>query len=189
MKKTILVDMDDTIENCTEAWVNFLNRRYGTDVDPDSITEWVVSAAFPTLTHEQVYDCVIEDEFWHSVKPFEDAVYYLKKLIDDGHEIYIVTSAQYESIKVKMEDVLFRYFPYIGWDNVIIAKNKQMIRGDILIDDGIHNQVGGKYIRLLYTAPHNRAYDAGANGMIRVHNWAEIYDFISKLTEEETNEQ
>lgn len=181
MSKVILVDMDDTIENCTQAWVNFLNARYGTDVDPDSLTEWTVSLAFPTLTHEQVYDCVIEDEFWESVRPFDDAVHYLKKLTDDGHKIYIVTSAQYESIRIKMEAVLFKYFPYITWKDVIITANKQMIKGDILIDDGIHNHIGGNYIKFLYTAPHNRAFDAEANGMIRVNNWEEIYERISKM--------
>ena len=172
--------MDDTIENCTETWVNFVNRRYGTDVDPDSLTEWVVSAAFPTLTHEQVYACVIEDEFWQTVRPFEDAVYYLKKLIDDGHKIYIVTAAQYESIKVKMEAVLFRFFPYLSWNDVIITSKKQMLKADFLIDDGVHNHLGGDYVKLLYTAPHNRAYDAEANGMIRVNNWEEIYRIISE---------
>lgn len=181
MGKTILVDMDDTIENCTETWVNYVNNRYGTNVDPNSLTEWVVSAAFPTLTHEQVYDCVIEDEFWQQIRPFDDAVYYLKKLINDGHKIYIVTSAQYESIKVKMEAVLFRYFPYLDWKDVIITANKQLLKADVLVDDGVHNHIGGDYLKLLYTAPHNRAYDAEGHGMTRVNSWKEVYAIISTL--------
>jgi hypothetical protein len=43
-----------------------------------------------------------------------------------------------------------------------------MIRGDVLIDDGIHNLEGGDYKKILFTAAHNRNYDAEANGMIRV---------------------
>jgi hypothetical protein len=35
------------------------------------------------------------------------------------------------------------------------------------------------------TAPHNRDYDAEANGMIRVSTWAEIEKVINELTEHE----
>ena len=177
--KTILVDMDDTIENCTEAWVNFVNRRYGTDIRPESLRDWDVSKAFPTLTHEQVYAVTVEDEFWHTVKPIDGAAENMKKLIDDGNRIYIVTCAEYESLRVKMEDVLFKYFPFITWKDVIVASKKQMIKADYLVDDGIHNHIGGDYINLLYTAPHNCEYDAEANGMIRVSSWEEVYRIIS----------
>jgi hypothetical protein len=35
------------------------------------------------------------------------------------------------------------------------------------------------------TAPHNRNYDAEANGMIRVHNWAEIEEVINRISAEQ----
>ena len=52
----------------------------------------------------------------------------------------------------------------------------------ILIDDGIHNLLGGEYKKILMSAPYNKTFDAEANGMIRVRNWAEIYDVISKMS-------
>lgn len=42
-------------------------------------------------------------------------------------------------ILIDMEDLLFRWFPFITWDQVIITSRKQFIKGDVLIDDGIHN--------------------------------------------------
>lgn len=66
---------------------------------------------------------------------------------------------------------------------MIITANKQMIRGDVLIDDGVHNLEGGSYKKILMTAPHNRNYDAEANGMIRVSNWTEIEKSIFDLAE------
>ena len=56
-----------------------------------------------------------------------------------------------------------------------------MIRGDVLIDDGIHNLEGGEYRKLLFTRHYNREYDAEANGMIRVHNWDEIVEIIDHM--------
>ena len=121
------------------------------------------------------------DWFCNAVKPLPGAVEYLKRLQDDGHDIYIVTTSNYLSLKGKMENLLFKYFPFIKWDHVIITSNKQMIRGDVLIDDGVHNLEGGDYFKILMTAPHNRNYDAAANKMIRVDSWENIYRVISVL--------
>ena len=57
------------------------------------------------------------------------------------------------------------------------------VRGDVLIDDGIHNLEGGNYRTILFTAPHNRFYDAEANGMIRVHTWEEVVRIIDDMEE------
>ena len=78
-------------------------------------------------------------------------------------------------------EVLFKYFPFLSWDQVIVTTRKQMIRGDVLIDDGIHNLEGGQYKKVLMTAPHNIHYDAEAHGMVRVNSWKEIEQVIDRL--------
>ena len=80
-----------------------------------------------------------------------------------------------------MDEVLFRYFPFLTWDQVIVTTRKQLIRGDVLIDDGIHNLEGGNYRKILFTAPHNRYYDAAAHDMIRVNSWEEIVPVIDAM--------
>ena len=177
--KTVLVDMDDTIENCTEAWVNYVNRRFGTDVKPESLRDWDVSKAFPTLTREQVYGVTFEEAFWLTVKPIDGAAEYMKKLIDDGNKIYIVSCAAYETMRVKMEDVLFKYFPFIEWNEIIVTYNKKIINADVMIDDGVHNLIGADCVRILMDAPYNRDFNEEAYGMFRVRNWKEIYDLIN----------
>ena len=70
---TILVDMDDTIESLASAWVDYLNARHGTTTKLTDITGWDISKAFPTLTNEQVYAPLFEDDFWDCVKPIDGA--------------------------------------------------------------------------------------------------------------------
>ena len=65
---------------------------------------------------------------------------------------------------------------------MIITCRKQLINGDVLIDDGIHNLEGGAYKKILMTAPHNANYNAEANGMIRVRNWKEIEQVINQMS-------
>lgn len=181
----ILVDMDDTIEHLLDAWIRCLNKRHGTTVKYADVTEWDLCKSFPTLTKEQIYAPLVEDDFWKTVEPMRDAADVLKWAIDEGHEIYIVTATAYETVKSKMENVLFKHFPFISWKNVIIAQNKQMIRGDILVDDAPHNLEGGDYIKLLMTAGHNRLYNAEKNGMYRVDTWQAVKLCICVIAHED----
>ena len=180
----LLVDMDDTIEQLLEAWVRGVNERYGCSVTYDEITSWDVSAAYPGLTREQVYAIPAEPGFWGKVKPIPGAAESLMRLMDAGHDVFIVTATPPEQVQEKMHDLLFKYFPFLSWDQVIVTSKKQMIRGDVLIDDGVHNLEGGDYVKILMTAPHNRSYDAEGNGMIRVHNWKQVETIVQNITSE-----
>lgn len=182
----ILVDMDDVIENLSVTWIDFLNMKYGTNVDRETVRDWDMSKAFPELTPEQVYSPLCDPELWRLVPPKDDAAKYMAKLINDGNEIYIVTNTDYRSVLVKMEEILFKYFPFIDWGHVIITSNKQMIRGDVLVDDGVHNLVNGEYEKILFDTPYNREFNAEAHGMIRVSSWEEVYNVLTSLSARQT---
>lgn len=186
-KPVLLIDIDDTIEELLVAWCHWLNWLHYTNVTPDDIRDWDMQKAFPTLTKEEIYEPINRDDFWQTVPPKQDAMEYVKKLYDEGYEIYLCTSTDYRNVKVKYEHIVQKYFPYIEWNHVIIANNKQMIRADYLIDDGVHNLENGDFTKILMTAPHNRDYDAEANGMYRVSHWKEVYDIIHKSESEEVN--
>lgn len=180
---TILVDADDTIECLLEAWLGVLNERYGANVALDDVTEWDVSRNFPQLSRDLVYEPLREGEIWERVQPRLDAVEYLKKLKDDGHKIYIVTATHHANFNVKMEQVLLKYFPYIKRTDVIVAYNKSMVRGDVRVDDGVHNLENCNGLKILIDMPHNRGYDAEANDMHRVSHWRDVYELITQYSE------
>ncbi|MDO5434814.1 MAG: hypothetical protein Q4G19_00430 [Clostridia bacterium] len=178
---TILVDMDDTMELLLEAMVRSTNRKYHRNASVDDVTDWDMVCAYPGLTKRQILDSMCENGFWDDIRPVPGAPEALKHFMDEGHDVYVVTATEFAHIKGKMEGVLFRYFPFIPWDHVIITSKKQMIRGDVLIDDGVHNLEGGAYKKILITAPYNKDYDAEGNGMIRVHSWDEIVSVIDAM--------
>lgn len=180
---TVLIDMDDVIERLALAWVEYVNEKYGTCVSIDDVHDWDMSLAFPGLTREQVYGAELDDALWDRVKPMPGADCAMRKLLGDGHEIYIVTSTLYPTLKAKMDRVLFRYFPYIPWEHVIITSHKQMVKGDVLVDDNPRNLEGGDYRKILFTAHHNKTFDEKTIGAIRVNNWEEAYGEICKIAE------
>ena len=186
---TILIDMDDTIELLVHAWVEVLNERYGYSQTVEDVTDWDVTKAFPGLTREQTYGVIAEPDFWDRVKPVPGAAEVIERFIAAGHDVYVVTASDFNQVQSKMENVLFKYFPFFTPADVIITKKKQLIKADILIDDGFHNLVGGDYHKILVDAPYNRDFDERSEGMIRVYNWDEIekavYDYagINSLLE------
>lgn len=179
--ETVLIDIDDTISDLLSAWLKTLNEKYGTSVYRDDVTDWDMRTFYPSLTREQIFEPLHHNGFWKTVKPKPDAMEYVEKLFNEGYNVFLCTSTDYRNIRAKYEYIVKRYFPYIEWNHVIIASNKQMIQADYLIDDGIHNLENGNFIKILMTAPHNRNYDAKANGMYRADNWKEVYDFIHKV--------
>ena len=183
----ILIDADDVLENMTESWINRINEKYGTSVKLADSREWDLSKAFPSLTREQVYGTEGDEEIYASLKPIEGAVEYTKRLISDGHELYIVTNTPYFAYAYKMKYALLRYYPHIGEKRVIVTANKKMVKGDVLIDDGVHNLIGGDYRKILVSAPYNEDFDAESNGVIRVKSWKDIYDVICGMQQEENN--
>lgn len=180
-KLTILVDMDDTIEQLLAGWVAYLNKRYGTQARPEDSRAWDVSQLFPTLTHDEVYSVLLEDALWHTVQPIPGAAEALQQLRRDGHRVLVVTASAYQTLPAKMDGLLFRYFPFFTWEDVIVTHHKQLIRGDVLVDDGPHNLEFGAYARILMSAPYNRGYDAPGHGMVRVENWQEAYEAICRI--------
>lgn len=179
---TILVDMDDTIENLLDNWIHWLNVKHGTSVKPDEVIDWEIDRFFPTLTRHEVFEPIFTEDFWDTVTPKEDAIYYVKRLIDDGYKVYICTNTNYKTMKPKMDKVLFKYFDYLTWNNVIVTGNKQMVKADFLVDDGVHNLVGGSYKGILMDAPHNWYFDEEEYGITRVKNWKEVYNLIKEST-------
>lgn len=177
---TILVDMDDCIEDLSVAWVDYLNTMYGTTVAHSELKEWDMTKAFPELTAQQVYGVLEDPALWANVSPLPGAVKYVRKLIEDGNQVFICTASQPNTIATKLSLVLFRYFPYLRPEDVIVANRKQMIKGDILIDDGFHN-FGGQPMGFLFTANHNKSItdeELSKVNAVRVNNWKEAYDLI-----------
>lgn len=172
----ILVDLDNVLINTGQAWVDTLNNRYGTTVKYDDVSEWDMSKFFPTLTRDEVYEPLSTGEVWSSASPIPGAQDALAKLINDGHDVYVVTSSSLNTIGKKWTDILQTFFPMIRHNNVIVSHRKQMIDADILIDDAPFNLKGGRYFSILFDAPHNRSETD--SGLTRAANWDEAYGIV-----------
>lgn len=182
MKKLrILCDADDTIENLTSHWLDELNRKHNKNVKKEDLKIWDLTTAYPDLTPEMVLEPLYCNEFWSRITPIEDSAYYLEKLLEDGHELFIVTASIYETFDAKVAKLL-ELFPFLKSEQIILAQYKQIISGDVLIDDAVHNLLGGSYRKLLFNQPNNSYFNEKEYDITRVFSWKDAYEKISMMT-------
>ena len=184
-KETILVDMDDVLLDLIPHWVSIINKTFGTSVTEDDITDWNIENCFPTLTKEQVFSIVMLSDTWETIPPTKDGQWFIQKLLDDGYKVKIVTASYYQTITPKIHRFL-QLYPMLTWEDITITSDKQSIIGDVIIDDAIHNLIGGTTeLKILIDKPHNQnATLLTDDVMHRAYSLNDVYCLIEFFSKE-----
>jgi 5'(3')-deoxyribonucleotidase len=172
------LDFDGTINNMLETWIDWLNQRHGTTVKIEDVVEWELTKVFPTVSKKDLFAPLSDPDYWSAVTFKPNAVKVIKKLIDEGHEIYIVTSSHYRTLPPKIDKCLLAYLPFIKKENIIITYNKALINCDVLLDDAEHNLINFKGIKVLFDAPYNKKSTVAD---FRITSWEDFYELVTEL--------
>lgn len=177
----ILCDMDDVVAECTAYWLTLLNRYYGEELRPQDITDWHLWKFCKNATREQVYSHLADPGFFLHLEPVPGAIPSLKKLQDAGHEVVFVTACQHGHADKRRW--IQNHLPGFDLRNVIFAERKELINGDILIDDRIENLEQWKHLNptsypICFARPHNHGYLGG-----KAFSWEGVMVLINLLEE------
>ncbi len=191
MKKfRLLTDMDDVMEDLLVQWLEllkFLQRNNPKYVHKtvNEITDWDIRKFFPMLTIDEVFEPLNTPIIWDMIRPKDGAVQTLEYFNNrDDVDVRILTNSHYSSIPYKRA-FLKKYFPFIGWNQVIITAEKQFVNGDVLVDDNPNNLIGGSYKGILFPAPHNKSFDVTKHSnIIRTIGWDDCKNLITKMIED-----
>jgi len=181
-KLTILVDIDDVLLDLQPHWIGALNSTHGTNVKEEEIATWEIADFFPMLSKEEVFAPVMSNDFWATILPTEDGQWFVQQVLNDGHRIKIATASLYETLPSRMERFL-KLYHMLSWRDVTVTYDKQDIKGDMLIDDAIHNLIGGEYSKILMNKPYNAAIDITGLDMTRVQSLRVAYGIIRSMAE------
>lgn len=181
----IAVDIDDTICNLQEVVIDLFNKRHGTHYTINDFTEYDVMNVLPTQDGLVMRDMYGESGLYDIVKPLPGAQESLEKLINLGHQVYLVTAA---IPKTYGEKVAFinRFFPCIDESHIVCMKHKWMFKADIMIEDNIQTLLAKPYChRICFNQPWNQNVNDWVHDIHRVSGWNEIIDIVNKISESE----
>jgi len=182
--RTILVDMDDTVANLVETWLERYNLLYHDDLKKSDIKSWAIHEYVKPEVGRRIYDLLSTGSIYDDVKPIEGALQGIQTLRDMGHRVVFVTSYFNEQkvFWLQRHGLLIDY-PYKDgrWQtarDVIMTNDKNMILGDLLIDDRPDNLENFRGGAILFTQPWNERLVYPEAG--RANNWKEIIEIVKR---------
>lgn len=201
VKMRIGIDIDNVISNFNEVLLNeFINhdKELGNSGIPNEKADYITRGMF-NWTENEVND------FYHnnieriakSLTVIDGAKEYIDKLKQDGHIIYIITgrdngeySDPYNMTKEWLNKFNIFYNELIltnAYKNDKHGKTEKCLENniDIMIDDSVHicmDCIESGITTLIMDTPYNRQ-----ENIPRVHNWQELYDYISNYKREKLN--
>lgn len=181
----LCVDVDDVICNLQEVVIDLFNKRYGANYKIEDFTEFNIMNILPTQDAIVMRDMYGEVGLYDKVKPMPEAQKALEKLINLGHQVYLVTAAIPKTYGEKVAFIK-RFFPYIDESRIICMKHKHLLKCDIMIEDNLQTILEGThYHRILIDKPWNHFDKDWVYGINRCYNWNEILEAINNIVEEE----
>ena len=180
------IDLDNVCVTTTQAVCDYINERLPVHITLEDITTYSIEAALPEQFKWIASSAFRDKLMWQKVQIIDDAVKYIEKLYNDGHEIYFVTSSLPENMRKKINHLSrnMHFLPkeYIE-KHTINIQTKQLLDIDILIDDCIDQLKKPRwYISICLDYPWNRNYFE--KSLYHCKNWEQIYERI-KIIEKE----
>lgn len=154
----ILLDCDDVITNFLGHLVETWNQTVQDEtkkIDIEDIKSWDLSK----YADPSIYDIFRSQGFFEELRAKEYSISTIKQLIESTrYDIYVVTDCGTPYELAEKLRWFQRYIPEFNTLRIISIKEKDMIRGDILVDDKIANlDACARYMDcIIYDMPSNQ---------------------------------
>ena len=174
--------------------INYLNERLPIKISIEDVKTYCIENALPDEYKWVVDNGFRDSRFWKKVSLIDGAYDTIKRLYDEGHDIYFVTSSLPSNLKKKIGHLTrsLDFFPadYV-WRHTVNIHNKQLLRLDVLCDDALFNLNGDReYYSICMDMPYNQTDELIPN-FTRVKDWSEVYGkikMVESLIKENENE-
>ncbi|MCV6599890.1 MAG: hypothetical protein OIF36_05405 [Alphaproteobacteria bacterium] len=200
----ILLDMDGVILKYSKAFLDFLSSKTGTKYNIEEIKQWGFSETVKDLTQTEI-NTYLEEMMRlpeiEQIEPEKNAIKIIKKLKNDGHLIYIVSSSLPEDSPEITTERRTRYLNKLFGDNFfeeiyLLPLNLKSHKGhgnkqdiliqfsgnqSILLDDSIKNCEQGLSCGIKNSFLFSQNWNLSNNNLQRVMSWEEFYLKVNEL--------
>lgn len=171
MIKKIIVDIDGVLADIYSQFRKFELEDLGANQDLSEITGKLEEEAF---VNGEMY--MAAKGFFRNAPVIEGCIEVLEKL-NKVYDVFIVSAAtKFPNSMAEKQEWLLEHFPFITWEQLAFCGTKELIKGDIMIDDHFKNLDRFHGRTILFSQPHNM--NRSENGHARVGNWEEISQLL-----------
>lgn len=188
----IILDQDQVICDWLQRILQWYNEDKKTSYTKNDIEGWGVTMNLGPHSEDFLRSAMRYPELYRDLDPIECAIPSVKKLIADGHDVLIATAVPKcagIAYHGKLE-WLRRNMPFFPLNNFIAIHRKDLIDGDILLDDGLHNIapwiMKKNRIGVIFDNPWNKDEsklpkpDNGSK-LYRIGHWNEFLTLVDNL--------
>jgi 5'(3')-deoxyribonucleotidase len=178
--KRILVDVDCVIADLMPAWLSLYNRDYEDHLTVEDITQWGMESLVKPECGKEIYNYLWMASLYDDVEPIDGAISSIRWLRIHNYDVRFVTSGVHAG-KVGwlgrygflLGDGDLRYSP-----SLVIAHDKSLIKGDIMIDDNLKNLNGFSGTGIIFGQPWN---DNHSTGFFRADGgWPDVIQYLAR---------
>lgn len=162
----ILVDVDSTVADLMTEWLRRYNIDYRDNLSAEHITDWDMTQF--VKREAKIYDYLKLPSLYHSVNPIKGAKKGVDYLREMGWRVVFVSAGLWNANK-KFEWLKKHGF-LASEKDFVVAYDKSLVQGDVLIDDKIDNIKDFRGAGILFTQPWNTNWVTGR----RMDSWREI---------------
>lgn len=174
MKKSIAIDMDETVADTLSRHMLWYQQRFNISLDKDAMLGSRIVDVIPKEHLSTVRSFPHDPNFFRDLPVFDDAIDVIRNL-SSQYDIYFATAAmEYPTSFTAKYDWLKQHFPFISDMNYIFCGYKGMLNCDYLIDDSPRHIDAFAGEGLLFDATHNR----NEQGYNRVFSWQQVASIL-----------
>lgn len=155
---TVLLDLDSTVYNLLDPTLDYANKRYGLTLSYKDVTEWYWDKKY-NIDLKAFWDT---EETFIKLEPFRGAIAAIQKVHDAGVKQVFLSYGYFRYAAYEKFLRADRDFGFLGGASKVLLTggDKDLIKGDVLVDDGPHNleafkKAGGRTVLAnLHNAPY-----------------------------------
>lgn len=184
----ILIDMDNTINDFTSQFNEYLKKYYSTELDYSVFekTYHIEKAIKLDILNNKKQEILEEifamDDFWLTIPLIDNYVYKVVKEIYERYDTYIATSPWRYTKKYKLSKIewIKGNMPFIDTSKIIFSSDKWKLHGDIIIDDKsevIENCKKNGFITIMSIHTYNKNTKADYS----FKKWNEVLTILKEI--------
>jgi 5'(3')-deoxyribonucleotidase len=175
MDKTIVIDLDDVLCNLSKMWIELHNKQHNANLTIEQVLNWDI--ALVAQNGKEAYKYFQIPELYDDMPVVEGALEGVNYLRNLGCRIIFATIPSPNTYGRKFKWLVDNGFCPDKKEYVECWGSKNVLLGDIIIDDNYTNVRQFQGLGLLFDRPWNRKF----NYDLRVKDWQDIITTINYL--------